>query len=187
MGFFHAYDAAAESNGLRTQADWQRFIAVIRRNTPRHWQKHSEFESTANECLFEAMRRFDATKGVPFDGFLACVARRRVTEVLRRYDDGEVIASTDEDWMADYLAERGDQPANFAPHHRDDIAHTDGMDVVVRLAKLLTPACAQTMIMLAEGYTPGDVASFRGTSRPAVSKVIGRIRLHVSAANLRAA
>jgi hypothetical protein len=187
LGLFHAYDTAVENIGLRTQADWEQFIAVIRRNTPRRWRQHSEFESTANECLLEAIRRFDETRGVPFEGFLAFVASRRVKEVLGRYDDGKVVASTDEDWMADYLAERGDQPDSVAPHQRDDIAETDSMDVVVRLAEPLTPVCQQTMIMLAGGYTPGDVAFIRGTSRPAVSKVIGRIRRHVSATRPQAA
>lgn len=187
MGYFYAQDAAAAAVGLRTQADWRKFIEVIRRNTPPYWRYHDEFESTANECLAEAIRCFDPRKGVPFEGFLACVARRRVPEVLRRFTRWQECASTDEDWMADYLDQRGDQPDAVAPHSHDAFAHGESMSVVQTFARPLTRTEAEIVVLVAVGLALADIARHRGVVPGALSNAIARIRNRRNAEILKAA
>lgn len=187
MGYFYAQDAAAAAVGLRTQADWRMFIEVIRRNTPPYWRYHSEFESTANECLAEAIRCFNPDRGVPFEGFLAHVARRRVPEVLRRFARWEECASTDEDWMGDYLAQRGDQPDSVAPQSDHAFDHAESMNVVRAFVRPLTRAETQIVLMLAIGLALADVARNRGVVPGAVSNAIARIRIKRNPETLRAA
>ncbi len=168
---------AAEEVGLRTQADWQKLINVIRRNTPPCWRSDSEFESTANECLAEAIRAYDPGEGVPFEGFLAYVARRRVPEVLRRFASKEEFAfPAEEDWMSEYVAQRGDQPDDVAPQDHDPIGEVDSMDVVQRFADTLPPADRETVLLLAYGLKPVEVASYRKVGRSAISNAIARIK-----------
>lgn len=176
MGSFSTQDTVAAAVGLRTQADWRKYIEVIRRNTPAYWRRHSEFESVANECLAEAIRMFEPGKGVPFDGFLAHVAGRRVPEVLRRFDRGEDWASTDEDDVREYLDLRGDQPDDVAPQRHDPIAEVDSMDAVVRFAATLPAADRETAVLLAHGLRATEVARWRGVGRSAVSNAIARIQ-----------
>jgi DNA-directed RNA polymerase specialized sigma24 family protein len=162
---------------LRTQADWQNYIQVIRRNTPAAWRGHSEFELAANECLAEAIRSYDPSKGVPFEGFLAGVAKRRVPEVLRRFTAKEAATPMDPQLVKDILDTRADE--------HDAIGQADSMDVVTRFARTLPPADAEVVLLLAQGLTPAEVARYRQVGRSAVSNAITRIRPRAEA--LRAA
>lgn len=176
MGYPHAQDTAVAAAGLRAQADWAKFIEVVRRNTPAHWRRHSEFESVANECLAEAIRAFDPGRGVPFEGFLAHIARRRVAEVLRRFAGKAEWASIDDDGIRDYLELRGDQHDDVAPQRRDAIAEVDSIDVVRRFAAPLPAAERETAMLLAHGLRPAEVARHRDVARSAVSNAIARIK-----------
>jgi RNA polymerase sigma factor (sigma-70 family) len=176
MGHFCTQEAAARAVGLYTQADWERLIKVIRRNTPPRWRNHTEFQSTANECLAEAIRSFDPERGVPFEGFLARVARLRVPEQLRRYARGDVIISIDEERVSDDYAAQHGNTADLVMSVQDSIANLDSTDVIWNLADTLPQADRQTLLLLAAGLTPTEVAKHRNVGRSAVSNSISRIR-----------
>ncbi|WP_412747765.1 hypothetical protein [Krasilnikovia sp. M28-CT-15] len=151
-------------------------VQVIRRSTPVGWRQHSEFEDVANACLAEAVGRFDAGRGVPFEGFLAQVARRRVPELLRRYAAKSATASTDEEWVQAYLEQRGGQADDLAQPPNNAIVNVDSWDVVQRFARSLPPAEAEIVMLFAGGLSPAEVARRRRVGRSAVSQAISRMR-----------
>jgi DNA-binding NarL/FixJ family response regulator len=123
---------------------------------------------------------------VPFEGFLAYITRRRVTEVLRRFSHSEECASTDEDWMGGYLAQRASQPDAVAPQPLDGIDHVESMSMILAFTKPLTATETETVALLTSGLAPADIARHRGIRLSAVCNTIARIKNKRDVGMLRA-
>lgn len=170
MGSSVLYGTAAARYPVASQADYERYLEVVRVNTPRQFRTHPDFEHAASRVIERAAQSWRSTAGAPFEAFLAVSARRVMPETMRR-EIGLVSDALD--------AREGDMPC---PNSDRRLAEVESRSVLDGFLRALPAAEREVAAGLALGLSTSEIARLRGVSRSAVNNTIGRLRPKVEVA-----
>src|SRR4051794_9892485 len=154
---------------IETREHLHHYIEVMRRNVPGYLRNHDDFESAANECLAEALRAYDATRG-PFEPFLALRASSRIPTLMHRQFAKVPPFTIDDAGGVKARFANAARPVwdAVAPRMPDGLGEVEDLLTVMGFASGLSLRERAVVVGLATGLRPVDIAARMGVGRSAV-------------------